>query len=208
MTVSGVRSSWLTSASSRRRDASFSSRRALIALNARASERTSAGPRTFTWVTDLARLDAPGRVDEIADRRRGASDEASQRAERRMTKISERQERRERRWTDWPPNRLVDDADQERDQEREDQGDDEEEAPPARHHEAVAASAGPHSRSAAMARPPATIGAGRPSGGPHPRPRHRSWRFVRHRPADSRRRRRSAGSAARAAPARSCGARS
>ena len=50
MTVSGVRSSWLTSARRVRRASSFAARRELIALNARASERTSDGPRSGTCV--------------------------------------------------------------------------------------------------------------------------------------------------------------
>ena len=48
MTVSGVRSSWLTSAIRRRRSFSASASRVLMALNARARVRTSPGPRSGT----------------------------------------------------------------------------------------------------------------------------------------------------------------
>jgi hypothetical protein len=48
MTVSGVRSSWVMSASTDRRRVSSDSSRALIALKARARERTSPGPRIGT----------------------------------------------------------------------------------------------------------------------------------------------------------------
>ena len=199
MTVSGVLSSWLTSASRRRRDASFSSSRVLIALNARATDRSSAGPRSASCVPSSPAQPYPrprsGR--RPAQRCRGARPMAS------TTKRRTRSARKADSASDgYPPNRLVmmsmgkqHDGDHQEDQE----------ATPKRPMKRRRIRRQPHARSGGhgslLRPPPRTASVCR---GPQRRP-PATVTILRHRPTGSRRRTPSEGSAGRAASPRSCG---
>src|ERR1700694_1355460 len=66
MIVSGVRNSWAMSATTERRRVSSASRRLLMSLRARASDRTSAGPPPGRGGGVFAFLDAGAPLDQRA----------------------------------------------------------------------------------------------------------------------------------------------
>ena len=199
MTVSGVRSSWVTSARSRRRALSVSSSRALMALKARASERTSRGPRSSTRVLKspastrpAASIRSPTGAASAAhagaeDRRRGRPGPGA--PGRRMSAADGR-----------PPSRPSDACRSSNATKRpaSDQDDRTRKKQPMRHMKRPAHAPPARPRSVGGQASPSGHQRGRLAARPQRRRRHASVALVRHRPAGSRRRTPSAGSADRA----------
>ena len=107
MTASGVRSSWLTSASRRRRVASSDSRRAAIVLNARleAAQLAAAARRLGDADRVVGRLDPAGRVDELRQRPADAPGEPDRRRSARQPDDEHDERRRAREVASRPSSR-------------------------------------------------------------------------------------------------------